>query len=110
MTVRSQVAPGTRVAYLEWKSKKRFVEIEVQLQASAEEANRLFHHKLDAIARGAIKELDNLGDEAALVTSGVKVDPSAGVYFLKNNILIDVLASNRDLALLTAPYVAEVLE
>jgi len=104
------VAPGTRVAYLEWKSKKRFVEIEVQLQASAEEANRLFHHKLDAIARGAIKELDNLGDEAALVTSGVKVDPSAGVYFLKNNILIDVLASNRDLALLTAPYVAEVLE
>jgi hypothetical protein len=109
-TVRSQVPPGTRGARLEWKSKKGFVEVGIELYSSDEEAHRLFHFQLEAIARGVFKELSNLGDEAALVTSGVQVDPSAGVYFRKNNILVDVDASNKDLALLCAPYVAEQLE
>lgn len=108
--VRSQVAAGTRSAYLKWKSAKGFVEITIYLSSLEEKAHRLFHHRREAIASGIIKELDNIGDEAILVTSGVKMDVSAGVHFRKNKILVDVYASNKDLALLSAPYVIEALD
>lgn len=107
--VRSQVAPGTRGAFLKWKTKKGYVSVNISLTESEEGAHRNFHERQDAIALGVIKPIQGIGDEAVVVTSGVK-DPSTGVYFRKGNILVDVYASNKELALRFAPYVVDQLE